>query len=107
MRVEALLEQNAAEHGANGAVERRDGHDDAGVARGGRRVERDHVGDGRERPSNGGAQHHDAAGLGRDGFAQVAELAVLGAHNERPQAAEQVVEACCECGKGKGDGERA
>ena len=52
-------------------------------------------------PSNGGAQRHAAAGPGRDGFAQVAELAVLGAHNERPQAAEQVVEACCDCGKGE------
>ena len=100
-----MLKEDASENRADGAVQGSYGHDDAGVARGCCRVEADHIANRREGAADYRAEHHHAARLGFKGFPEIAKLSVLRANRDRPYAAEQVVEACCQGGKRKRDGE--
>ena len=107
MRAELLLEQDAAQNCSDGAVQRCNRHDNTGISRGRGGVEADDIGDGGEGAANCGAQHHHAAGLRGKRLAQIAQLMVLCANENRPYAAEQVVDSGGKRCKRERDGERA
>ena len=100
-----MLKEDTSENRADGAVQSRYGNDYSRVSRSRRRVEADHIADCREGSSDYRAEHDHAARLGFKGFPEIARLPVLRANRDRPYAAEQVVKACCQGGKGERDGE--
>ena len=107
MRIQGLLEENTAQNRTDRAVQRGDGHDHAGVSRRRGGIQADDVGDGGERTANRSAHHHDQARLALHGLPKITQLAVFRAHEHRPDAADQIIDAGGKRSQGKRDDEGA